>query len=42
MYKNAINKAMDTTELQRLAKKFLNGTASAAEKELLNKWYDTK
>lgn len=31
---------MDRNELERLAKSYLDGTATATEKELLNKWYD--
>ena len=32
---------MNRNELQRLAKKYLNGTATTEEKEMLNHWYDT-
>jgi transmembrane sensor len=32
---------MDRNELQRLAKKYLDGTATTHQKELLNKWYET-
>jgi transmembrane sensor len=32
---------MSSNELQRLAKKFLSGTATKGEKELLNQWYDS-
>jgi len=32
---------MDRNELQRLAKKYLDGTATTDEKALLNKWYET-
>jgi len=32
---------MSSNELQRLAKKFLNGSATKGEKELLNQWYDS-
>jgi len=32
---------MDRTELERLARKYLNGKATTSEKELLNQWYDT-
>jgi ferric-dicitrate binding protein FerR (iron transport regulator) len=31
---------MDRSELQRLAKKYLDGTATPGEKELLNEWYE--
>ena len=31
---------MDRNELQRLAKKYFNDTATPAEKELLTRWYD--
>jgi len=32
---------MSSNELQRLAKKFLNGKATKGEKELLNQWYES-
>jgi transmembrane sensor len=32
---------MDRNELQQLAKKYLDGTASSEEKETLDKWYNT-
>jgi transmembrane sensor len=32
---------MDTKELEKLAQKYLDGTATAEEKALLNQWYDT-
>ncbi|WP_428330267.1 FecR family protein [Mucilaginibacter sp.] len=32
---------MDKTELRILAKKYLNGTATSEEKELLSQWYNT-
>jgi transmembrane sensor len=32
---------MDRSELQRLAEKYLNGTGTAEEMQLLHQWYDT-
>ena len=32
---------MNATELEKLAKKYLNNTASQEEKDALNRWYDT-
>src|ERR1700733_8037290 len=32
---------MERNELQRVAKKYINGTATTEEKEMLSRWFDT-